>query len=275
MSEMRRLLDSEMDELGDELLRSALDDGPRAGSRERLLVSLGVGGATMLAATTAQAVAGAAASGTTAAAVGGAAGAAAQGGASITALAVTKWIGIGVVAGAVTTGAVTGVSELAKESPAGVAPPPVTQPADTAARAPAIKRSKPFGGAVEAQPEERPAQPEPPSPASAPAASPSVASEVMVLDRAREALRRGDPRRAMRALDQHESKFQEGALTEEAELLRIEALLEQRKPAQAAARARAFMSAHPRSPHLARVRSLLGRAQPTAAPNVARFPEEE
>ena len=100
------------------------------------------------------------------------------------------------------------------------------------------------------------------------------AGEVTVLDRAREALRAGDSAGAMRALDEHGKRFADGTLGEEAELLRIEALLERGERRAAAAEARRFLAAHPQSSHRARVRSLLRRARASSTPNVAAFPEE-
>jgi hypothetical protein len=265
MTEMRRLIDGEVDEHGLELLRSALHDAPRGDSRQRLLVSLGVASGAMTAAAAAEGA--------------GATGAAVKAGAGVSGAFVAKWIGVGVVAAGITTGAAAVVSELASDQAAGVAP------SASAARtmpnaAVATQRPEPQPLSATDRPRDEPANAAATgaprgSGAAMPAAVPGMAAEVRVLDRAREALRAGDSAGAMRALDEHGDRFADGALGEEAELLRIEALLERGALEAAAAGAESFLAAHPKSSHRARVRSLLRRVQSTSVPNSAGFPEEE
>ena len=106
------------------------------------------------------------------------------------------------------------------------------------------------------------------------AQSPSgLGSEISLLDRARRALDSGDSNAALAALDEHGAKYESGSLVEEAELLRLEALLQRGQSAAALGQAKAFLAAHPKSPHAGRVRRLMERAKRTS-PNVATFPEE-
>jgi TolA-binding protein len=114
-------------------------------------------------------------------------------------------------------------------------------------------------------------EPSPP-PAAAPVlakpAPTSLTDEVAALDGAREALGGGDPGRALRALDDHDRRFPRGALGPEATVLRVEALAQRGDRAAATRLGAAFLAAHPRSPHAARLRTLLGIPAPssTAAP---------
>jgi hypothetical protein len=261
MTEMRRLIQGDDDELAAELLKSALEDAPRAGEREKLLVALGVAGATL-------AVAGKAAGATGAAAAVSKVGS----GSAATAL-VVKWVGVGLIAGGLGTGAVVGVSSWVEPRPKPATPSavPMDQPVVRGATQPRRAVEAP------AVPSAEPA----PAPASAPAPAPSVADEIAVLDRAREALRSGDASAARAALDDHQARFGQGVLTPEAELLRIELLLSQGQKTAAQSLGQRFLASHPRSPLAARVRQLLRQAEgasavPPSPPasNVARFPEE-
>lgn len=102
----------------------------------------------------------------------------------------------------------------------------------------------------------------PPPPASEPVTIDArrLAAEVALLDRARAALTAGNVPAALAALDEHRASFADGALGAEAEVLAIEALLQQGDRPAAADRARAFLTTFPRSPLTKRVRSLLARA---------------
>ncbi len=280
MTEPRRLIHGGGDDLSAELMRSALDDVPRPGAQQRVLVSLGAAG-TVVAATAAAKGAAAAVTTTghagaagTAGAATGAAGTAAK--AAVTTTVLFKWIGIGVVAGGVATGTAVGVSELTAESPKLPAASVGTVPVDAMHR---TGEPRPRGvGQSRLNPvAEEPAEAEVPSAArfASPAQSPSgLASEISLLDRARSALDGGDTNAALAALDEHGKKYETGALSEEAELLRLEALVQRGQTAAAVSQARAFLAAHPRSPHAGRVRRLMERARGTS-PSVATFPEEE
>jgi hypothetical protein len=80
------------------------------------------------------------------------------------------------------------------------------------------------------------------------------------IDRARSLAESGDPEGALQAVDQYDRKFPRGALSEEAALVRIEALAARGDRPGAAALARRFLLAHPRSVHAAKLRALVGGA---------------
>jgi TolA-binding protein len=262
-----------------ELLNSALEDKPNASSRQRTMVALGLGAALATAAT---AVQGAGVVG----ALGSGAGAAASPlttASKVTALAIAKWLGGGVVAGAVTVGAIQEVT-LPKEptpvaaSAARAAPKAI--PAETrragmprvtpSAEATALRALAPPSGAPSSAFEDLPRS--------------LVASEVGALDRARAALAAGKPKQALTLLDRYHRKFPEGVLRPEAELVRVQALAKLGDLNAVAVGARSFLDEHPSSPHAPKVRSLLDQAEaaapvtpstPARSPSVARFPEGE
>ena len=284
MTDERRLIHGGGDELGAELLQSALSDAPSDEARQRVLVSLGAAGAALTAAVTAKAAAssaaakaltgtaGAGAAGATAAGAGGAASA----GTALGAVSVFKWLGMGLLAGGVVTTGAVGVEHLVN--------PPGPAPSVVAAAAPETKRERPA-------PRQNVSPPVPPSPplarddaparapvagfsasASAPKPDSTVSAEIGLIDRAREALERGDTNEALAALEEHDRTFESGALGEEAELLRIEALLARGRTDAAAVLARTFLQAHPNSPHADRARRALKRAEQAG---VASFPKPE
>jgi len=243
------------------LLRSAHGDAPTAKSRRRTLVALGlaggVGGATTATATSTAAVA--------------LKSSAAVGGATL-----VKWIGVGVLTGAVVIGAATVVPKKAPaRAPVTMGGDPPYPPAQPASAAPIASPTPPV---APTQAEPPPPPPSPPSPATAPSEEPapkpaapapvaqpaatSLTYEVAALDHAREALVSGDAGGALRALDDHDRRFPGGMLGPEATVLRIEALALRGDRASAVRLGKAFLDAHPRSPHASRLRSLLGLDAP-------------
>ena len=70
---------------------------------------------------------------------------------------------------------------------------------------------------------------------------------------ARAALRQGDVKGAGTTLQELDRAVPHGKLTQEREVLRIEWLAAQGDQNSAARRARAFLAAHPKSPHAARL----------------------
>jgi hypothetical protein len=106
-----------------------------------------------------------------------------------------------------------------------------------------------------------PVAPSAPSAPSAKAPRPSssaLGEQVLEVDRARRSLAGGDPADALRRIDAYEARFARGALRDEAEVLRVEALLGAGDRAAATRAADRFLAAHPDSPHAARVRALIG-----------------
>jgi TolA-binding protein len=246
MNDLKLFIDEGADDLERTLLLSAKDDEVPDGAPERALTAIGV--AAPLIAHGASGAAGGAAA---------AAGGAAIKGASAAGLVVVKWLGIGLLAGAVTGGALVAVSsrhaaadrspathvaftfqkQSAPAQPAPLVPPP---PETAESAAPAVEQAAPS--------------------ASTQNAAPDVSQELALLDRARKALGAGDAHGALAALAEHARRFPHGELGLEAELLHVEALLASGDGEQAASRARAFLTAHPDSPYTARVRTLLEKA---------------
>ncbi|HEY2514306.1 MAG TPA: outer membrane protein assembly factor BamD [Polyangiaceae bacterium] len=103
------------------------------------------------------------------------------------------------------------------------------------------------------------ATPARPSKHAAPSAS-ALAEQVATLDRARAALASGEAPAALREIAACEARYPRGALFEEAEVLRIEALLAEGDRAAAARAGARFLTAHPSSPHAPHVRALLAPA---------------
>lgn len=101
--------------------------------------------------------------------------------------------------------------------------------------------------------------PPPPPPSSSPPPQPPPAvDELAGLDEAQRALA-GDPARALALCEAHARAFPRGALTEEREVLAIEALVRLGRGDAARARAEAFRAAHPASGHLRKVEGLVAR----------------
>jgi hypothetical protein len=86
---------------------------------------------------------------------------------------------------------------------------------------------------------------------------PSTATEVELLDRAQDALS-VDPEEALALTGRHAARFPNGSLTQEREVLAIEALVRLHRIDQARARANAFFRDFPSSGHRRRVEALLG-----------------
>jgi len=88
---------------------------------------------------------------------------------------------------------------------------------------------------------------------------PSLADEVAVLDAALVALRGHDAAAALRALDQYDRQFPEGALASEAAVARIEATFATGDRSRGRALAAKFLASHGDSPLSHRVRTLSDR----------------
>jgi TolA-binding protein len=100
--------------------------------------------------------------------------------------------------------------------------------------------------------------PEPPLVATVVAPEQGLAEELSSLDAARAALRRKQPRLALRALDDYSRAFPNGALEPEAIVLSIEVRLSLGDRAEATALGKRFLEAFPESPLARRVRAVLG-----------------
>ncbi len=84
-----------------------------------------------------------------------------------------------------------------------------------------------------------------------------LSAESALLTAARAELVSGDPRAAQATLARMQAEFPHGVLWQEREVLAIEALAADGKSEAAARRARAFIAAHPESPHSARLARFL------------------
>lgn len=78
-------------------------------------------------------------------------------------------------------------------------------------------------------------------------------AEAALLSTARKQLRAGDARGALRSISELESSFPRGQLTQEREVLAIEAAAASGNTALAKRKAQAFIQQHPKSPHNARL----------------------
>lgn len=85
----------------------------------------------------------------------------------------------------------------------------------------------------------------------------SLSEQVQSLDRARVALAAGDPSAALVEIARYRKAWPEGVFLTEASVLEIEALAKRGQRSLAAARAQAFVTAHPDSPQVERLRLLI------------------
>jgi hypothetical protein len=258
-----RLLDGDGDDVERTLLRSALDDKGSHAARARALAVFGAVGSGLVASTSAaQASVATASTSLAAASV-----------AKVTASALVKWIGTGVVVGTLSAAGIHAVAD------SGAAPPramlaPVSERRAALPPAPSVAPAGAQPATVEApkvgtpQPSARPAELR----ASGTGAAVAVASnaafpaegsdrrlrdELLALERARQALRRGDASAALSALGWYESRFPQGALSHEATVLSVEARLAAGDQQGARAVAARALEADSTSPHAKRIETLL------------------
>jgi hypothetical protein len=258
-----RLLDGDGDDVERTLLRSALDDNGSPAARARALAVFGAVGSGLVASTSAaQASVATASTSSAAASV-----------AKVTASALVKWIGTGVVVGTLSAAGIHAVAD------SGAAPPramlaPVSERRAALPPAPSIAPARAQPATVEAP---KVGTPEPSARlaelrASGTGAAVAVASnaafpaegsdrrlrdELLALERARQALRRGDASAALSALASYESRFPQGALSREATVLSVEARLAAGDQQGARAVAARALEADSTSPHAKRIETLL------------------
>ncbi len=126
------------------------------------------------------------------------------------------------------------VNDAPQLAPAGDVPSPVVVSASTAREGPANPPAAPRAAAEGT-------------------ASNRLSAESALLTAARAELVGGDPRAAQATLARMQAEFPRGVLMQEREVLAIETLAADGKTEAAARRARAFIAAHPESPHSARL----------------------
>ncbi len=252
MSEPRRFLaDPDVSPFERDLLESWSSEQPSAAARAR---ALAIGGVTV------------------AALVGGAGAAAAPKAASVGAAALAKWGVLGVLVAGMATATVA----VLREAPvAPSAPPTATASLATGASGPSTpnptaQSTTPMGPPAVSPADLPAAAPDPTAAhakghvaaASGVVGAPSLAEEIALFDRARAALDAGEADRALGLLDTYESRFRSGAFGQEAEVLRVQALLRRGDRARASSVGERFLAAHPSSPHAARIRAILTPGAP-------------
>jgi hypothetical protein len=141
------------------------------------------------------------------------------------------------------------------------------EPARSEATRPAEQAPPPASAAELSPPNEAPevvqAPPHAAPPKGAPAPNPresakSGPSEAQLLESARAALSK-DPARALALAREHERRFPRGALTQEREVIAIQALARLERDAEARRRAQGFEQRFPASPHKPKVGSSVDR----------------
>jgi TolA-binding protein len=98
--------------------------------------------------------------------------------------------------------------------------------------------------------------------ASASGAAPGLAEEVAALRAAHDALGKGQSQRCLDAVNAYFAAFPGGHLSAEARYLRVEALFAGGQRAEASSLARSMLTANPRSPYAARLRTIAGDPAP-------------
>lgn len=259
MSDPQRLLfNSETTLSGLQLLESWNVEQPSAAARAGTLVVLGLGGTAV----------GAAAAGRAASALKGSS--IAPKASALWALSLTKWIALGAIGVGVTVAGALYLHQGPHQPPPEKAKKPSAESALVAAPLPTpvvtpLVTPMPTA-AASPLPESReapttnlpPAKPRPALRIEPHGIEGTMGQEIAKLDRARAALTEGDPLRTQQLVNDYEARFPEGSFLEEAEVLRIEALLQQGDRAGATRVGTRFLGSHPTSPHAARVRTLLG-----------------
>ncbi|MCL2448714.1 MAG: hypothetical protein FWD17_07200 [Polyangiaceae bacterium] len=193
-----------------------------------------------------------------------------------------KWAVVLGLGGAASLGAVVAIHPiLPSMSPASppieTAPPRATPqarvatpfPTEPSAAPEPLRPAPPPARALSVATEPSAASPLPPVPPHAPplvrapaSIASSVQAELTTLERARRALSGGDPAQALSILDAYLAQFPRPNLLPEATVLRIDALVRAGDRSAARRAASAFLDESPRGPYAARIRSLVGTANP-------------
>ncbi len=148
-------------------------------------------------------------------------------------------------------------SPLERVAPQGSIPAPTTDRQPPSSKRPSASSPRALASVAEpAPPTQLPAAAS--SAAIAPSATlDALREESALLAAARAAVRRGDSRAALTDLEIARSRFPNGALLQEREVLTIEALAQNGQSEEASRRAAAFLRAFPSTPHAARVRAFV------------------
>lgn len=189
----------------------------------------------------------------------------------------TIWLSAGIAVAALGVGLGAWQLSRSSEAPlsprAGLSAPPLATvaPAPDAASqresepsAPVVARAAPSEPALQRRAEEAaPAVPhgKPRQPATTELKG-DLRQEIELIDRARGAVARRAPEQALEALRQYVAEYPRGAFAPEAQVLRIEALQQSGRHAQAQSLAKGFLARHPDSPLAERVAKSVGSKQP-------------
>jgi hypothetical protein len=242
MNEPERLRHSSDDPFTRELLASARDDRPPAGAAQRALLVLSAG--------TAAASAEAAACGVPAGS-----GAAGKGGLSL----LVKALGVGLLGAAALLVATGEPPRLRPATAPRISPPQVIQPAP-AVIAQVAATPEPVEKPRVPRPRARRAEPGPAPQAATPAPAPAeddTLAQLAELGAVRRALTARAPDDALARLDRFALRYPGSLLSEEAGVLRIDALVDAGRTREALAEARAFLQVRPHSAYAQRIRTKL------------------
>jgi hypothetical protein len=230
------LLDAEVTPFERDLLRSWSDEQPAPAARERA----------MALATVAAGVA-----------IVGASGALAPKAISATTLAIVKWLAIGSALVAVGVGG----AAIVLPDRASNATPTAATATLRVATLPRRDQAAPREGASESTEAQAAIESATRSSRVPPRAVqptlPALGDEIASIDRARAAIAAGDGVRGGQLVDEYERRFPHGTFTQEAEVLRVEALELRADRAGARRAAERFLAAHPASPHAPRLRAIV------------------
>jgi hypothetical protein len=247
MTDPERLLDQLPGDLGRTLIEAGVDEQPSDAARRRALVAIGVGvpvfgiAGVALGASAAQGAAAGSAS-------------ALVSGSMVTGIVIAKWLGAGVVAGALATATAHFVQQpTASERAVPVAAVAVAAPP---AQVVAVPDPVVADTPIVAEPEPEPARAVAPAEVSVAEDMP-LAREVAFVDRARALLEGGSGRAAADALGTYEREFEQPKLLPEVWFLRMRAAESSGDMAGARILATRLVDVFPRSPHTARARELL------------------
>jgi hypothetical protein len=270
MKDPERLADVDASALARRMLTAARDETPSNAAFDRTVATLGVGAVIVGAGASAGiAAAGAAASAGANAMAAGMGGTALSGATKLAPaglmIAAAKWVGIGAVSGLLTAGVVDGVSTWKAPEPSAAAQKSVStvslsagasEPAKPVQVRPAPAEPDELTAPPVKQVAPRPAVVQP-APQEVAARRARLAAEVEAVDRAREAMARGNAAQTLQALDAYERGFAEQRLRPEALYLRMEALLQRGDVSGARKAAAVLLASDPHGPHAARARAVL------------------
>ena len=258
MTDPRRLSDEPGSALEVALLRSARNDAATPHARARMLVTLGL-------ATSAAATATTVTTATTASAAGASVATAGAASASVVKGALVAKVVVGMmIVSAMGVGAVAyarWIEHAGKPhvAVAGRAERPSPKAIDTIEAVAAPSANASVASVVVIGTSRASASKAAPSVATAAAKSTDVSlrRELALLEAARSSLTAGNASAALVSLDAHDREFPKGALREEAEVMRIDALARVGNATAARALGESYLKAHPGSPGVKRVREVL------------------